>query len=109
MDSVDKSAESVSQNSSFKYIDQKMLDSAEQINLETYMSETENSENKIGVYVKLDSNGYVIDVCSDIFLEDTSGWVKIDEGFGDRFAHARSQYFPNGIIDNNANFTQKIK
>lgn len=46
----------------------------------------------IGVYVKRDSNGKIIEINSELFIKDFNGWQKIDEGFGDRFAHAQSQY-----------------
>jgi len=98
----------------FKYIDQKTLDSAEQINMETYLSELDNEKDdnilkrNIGVYAKVNEDGYITDVCSDIFLKDTSDWVKIDEGVGDKYAHAKSQYFSDGLINENANFIHKI-
>lgn len=46
----------------------------------------------IGVYVKRDGFGKVVEINSDIFIEDLSGWEKIDEGFGDKYAHAQTQY-----------------
>jgi hypothetical protein len=46
----------------------------------------------IGVYVKKDNHGKVVEINSDVFIEDLTGWEKIDEGFGDKFAHAQSQY-----------------
>ncbi len=52
----------------------------------------ENVEKPIEVYAKYDEYGKIIEVNSDIFIEDFTGWTKIDEGFGDRFAHAQSQY-----------------
>lgn len=56
----------------------------------------ENTRDKpIGVYVKYDENGKVKEVNSDIFITDFASWTKIDEGYGDRFAHAQSQYFNN--------------
>ena len=56
-------------------------------------SPLETHEKPIGVYAKYDENGNVKEVNSDIFIDDLSGWTKIDEGFGDRFAHAQNQYF----------------
>ncbi len=49
----------------------------------------------IGVYAKYDQNGNITEVNSDIFIRDFTGWTKIDEGYGDRYAHAQSQYFEN--------------
>ena len=46
----------------------------------------------IGVYVKRDVNGRVVEINSELFIDDLTGWEKIDEGFGDKFAHAQSQY-----------------
>lgn len=50
-------------------------------------------EKPIGVYVRYDENGNIIEVNSDIFIKNFDGWTKIDEGYGDRYAHAQSQYF----------------
>lgn len=47
----------------------------------------------IGVYAKYDENRNIIEVNSDIFIKNFDGWTKIDEGYGDRYAHAQSQYF----------------
>ena len=47
----------------------------------------------IGVYAKYDENGNIIEVNSDIFIKNFDGWTKIDEGYGDRYAHAQNQYF----------------
>ena len=55
----------------------------------------------IGVYVKVDGDGFVTDVSSDIFITNFEGWQKIDEGYGDRFAHAQSQYFEKKLFDEN--------
>ena len=46
----------------------------------------------IGVYVKRDSNGKIVNINSEIFIDDLTGWEKIDEGYGDEFAHAQTQY-----------------
>lgn len=63
-------------------------------------------EKLIGVYVKKNSEGYITDVNSDIFIKDFTGWIKIDEGNGDKFAHAQSQYFDR-LIDDNGNYIKK--
>ena len=64
-------------------------------------------EKPIGVYVKVNEEGYIINVNSDIFLQDFTGWQKIDEGYGDKFAHAQSQYFEK-LIDDNGKYINKI-
>ena len=50
------------------------------------------------VYVKTDVTGRVISVNSDTFLPNTDGWTQIDEGDGDKFHHAQSNYFPQSIM-----------
>lgn len=51
-------------------------------------------EFKYKVYVKLDKNNCIIGVESDLTLENTTGYVQIDEGTGDMYAHAQGNYFP---------------
>ncbi|MBW6408472.1 hypothetical protein [Clostridium weizhouense] len=50
-------------------------------------------ENKIKVYVKLDKNNCIIKINSSIFLQDITGYICIDEGFGDKYSHAQGNYF----------------
>ena len=47
----------------------------------------------INVYIKVDYNHNVIEVGSDIFIKDTTGWIFLDSGTGDKYAHAQSLYF----------------
>lgn len=53
----------------------------------------------IKVYVKLDSNKVVTAINSSIFLSDVTGWIEIDSGEGDRYAHAMSLYLEKGLMD----------
>lgn len=50
-------------------------------------------ENKIKVYIKTDSNSNITAVNSSIFLSDLTDWTAIDEGTGDKYAHAQGNYF----------------
>ena len=50
-------------------------------------------EQPIKVYAKINENKEIIEVGSSIFIEDITGWIEIDKGFGDKYAHAQSQYF----------------
>lgn len=50
------------------------------------------------VYIQTNENGYITAVNSSEFLTDTSGWIKIDEGYGDKYHHAHGNYFPLPII-----------
>lgn len=49
------------------------------------------------VYARLDSAGNITAVNSSAFLQDTTGWVEIDEGTGDRYYHAQGNYLDGGI------------
>ena len=50
------------------------------------------------VYAKLESEK-IINVDSSAFLSDTTDWVQIDEGTGDRYHHAQNNYFPKPKYD----------
>lgn len=64
-------------------------------------------EQPIKVYVKLNNQGYITQVASSIFLKDTTGWVEIDRGFGDKYAHAQSQYFDKPLINEDGRYNYK--
>ena len=66
----------------------------EMVNLEN------QNEKPIKVYVKLNDNNEIVDVVSSIFLKNTEGWECVDAGYGDKFAHAQSQYLDDLIIKN---------
>lgn len=65
-------------------------------------------EEPIKVYIKTNDNNDIIDVASSIFLKDLAGWIEIDEGYGDKFAHAQSQYFDKTLMDENGNYNYKF-
>ena len=44
------------------------------------------------VFVKLDEAANIININSEIFIEDTSDWIEIDEGEGDKYSHAQGNY-----------------
>lgn len=59
----------------------------------------EEINEKISVYIKTNYDGYITEVGSTIFIEDLTGWIKIDEGIGDKYAHAQSLYFDKPLVD----------
>lgn len=65
-------------------------------------------ETIIGVYVRINANNEIIEVNSDIFIDDLSGWIKIDEGQGDKYAHAQSQYFSKPIVNQNNRYSYML-
>jgi len=64
----------------------------------------EENHKKVGVYIKVNEQGFIVDINSDIFIENFDGWIKIDEGEGDRFVHAQTCYFENSLIDETGNY-----
>lgn len=60
------------------------------------------------VYVKPNKNGYITAVNSSAFLTDTTGWVEIDRGYGDKHHHAQGNYFPESIYTNGSAYRYKL-
>lgn len=51
------------------------------------------------VFIRVDDKGRVVDINSSAFLADTTGWVQIDSGTGDRYHHAQGNYLPKPIYN----------
>ena len=51
------------------------------------------------VLVRVDDAGRVVAINSSAFVQDASGWVEIDSGFGDRYHHAQGNYLPLPLMD----------
>ena len=60
------------------------------------------------VYVKINATNYITDVNSSEFLIDTTDWIAIDEGSGDRYHHAQGNYFPKPIITDGGAYRYKM-
>ena len=52
-----------------------------------------------GVYVCVDDAGRITAINSDAFLPDTTGWTRIDEGYGDKYHHAQGNYLEGPLYD----------
>ena len=61
-------------------------------------------EQPIKVYVKINTNNEIIAVGSSIFIDDTTGWVEIDSGYGDKYTHAQSQYFDKSLMNDDGSY-----
>ena len=66
-------------------------------------------EQPIKVYVKVNTNNKIIEVGSSVFIQDITGWVEIDSGFGDKFAHAQSQYFDKPLMNDDGTYNYKLE
>lgn len=60
------------------------------------------------VYVKGSESGYITAVNSSGFLTDTTGWVEIDSGYGDKYHHAQGNYFPQPIFTMGGAYRYKL-
>lgn len=65
--------------------------------------------NEYKVYVSL-QDGYITSINSEIFLseEEISTMTKIDQGQGDRYAHAQSQYLDKELVDEQGRYNYKF-
>ena len=66
-------------------------------------------ENPYIVYVKPNSDGYITEANSSEFLTDTTEWVEIDSGYGDKYLHAQGNYFPEPVMTDNGAYRYKLK
>lgn len=51
------------------------------------------------VYVQTNSDNCIMAIDSSAFIGDTSAWIAIDEGDGDRYAYAQTAYLDKLIVD----------
>ena len=65
-------------------------------------------ENTYKVYAETDENGIITAINSSAFLPDTTGWMEIDEGEGDKYHHAQNNYLPDGLMDEHGIFNYKL-
>lgn len=64
--------------------------------------------NEYKVYVSL-SNGYITSINSEIFLsqEEIQAMTEIDQGKGDKYAHAQGLYLEKGLVDEHGRYNYK--
>lgn len=58
-----------------------------------------DEERKIKVYIKVNNSNEITEINSEIFIRDLSGWIFVDEGTGDRYAHAQGHYLSDTLTD----------
>lgn len=63
---------------------------------------------KVKVFAKVNNEGFITDIESDVFLKDTTGWTLIGEGSGDNYTYPQTLYFGESIIDDAGNYKFKI-
>lgn len=62
----------------------------------------------IKVYVKTNEENFITEITSSIFLQDTTGFIEIDSGRGNKFAHAQNQYLEKTLIDSQLNYNYQL-
>lgn len=65
--------------------------------------------NEYKVYVSL-QDGYITSINSEIFLsqEEIQAMTEIDQGQGDKYAHAQSQYLEKELVDEHGRYNYKF-
>lgn len=60
------------------------------------------------VLVRTDSEGRIISINSNAFLDNVEGLIEIDSGIGDKYHHAQGNYFDKSIMDNRGIYRYKL-
>ena len=60
------------------------------------------------VLVRVDSAGRLVEINSSAFVQDATGWVEIDSGWGDSYHHAQGNYLPLPLMDERGMFRYKL-
>lgn len=62
------------------------------------------------VFVAINKNNYITSINSDIFLsqEEMGTMAEIDQGQGDKYAHAQSQYLEKGLVDEHGRYNYRF-
>lgn len=61
----------------------------------------------IKVLIKTNDKDEIIEIGSSIFIKDPTNYIIIDNGFGDKYAHAQSQYFKKPLINEDGSYSFK--
>ena len=59
------------------------------------------------VYIKINESNIIVAINSQIFLKDLTEWIEIDEGKGDKYAHAQNNYLAKGLVDEHKRYNYK--
>lgn len=58
----------------------------------------------IKVYIKVNEQYEITEIGSSIFIEDTTDYIEVDEGYGDRYAHAQNNYFDKPLCNEDGTY-----
>lgn len=65
-------------------------------------------EHPCKVLVRVDNAGRITAINSSAFVQDASGWVEIDSGWGDRYRHAQGNYLDGPLMDERGVYRYKL-
>lgn len=60
------------------------------------------------VYIKIDEQNRVTEINSSAFITDTTDWIDIDKGTGDRYYHAQGNYLDNPLYTDDGVLRYKL-
>lgn len=63
----------------------------------------------IKVYIKTNENNIITAINSSIFLNNIEGYIQVDEGIGDKYAHAQGNYLDKSLVDESGRFNYKFE
>ena len=66
-------------------------------------------EKTIKVYAKINEQNIITAINSSIFLNSIEGYTQIDEGSGDKYAHAQGNYLEKSLVDESGRFNYKFE
>ena len=64
---------------------------------------------KIKVYAKINEQNIITDINSSIFLNNVEGYIQIDEGSGDKYAHPQGNYLEKCLFDESGRYNYKFE
>ena len=68
----------------------------------------ESAQNPYIVYVKTNSDRFIMAVDSSAFLSDTADWTEIDSGYGYKHLHAQRNYLEKHIVTDDGAYRYKL-
>lgn len=68
----------------------------------------EFTRNPYIVSVKPNESGFITAINSSAFLTDTTGWVEIDSGYGDKYHHAQGNYLDKPLYTDSGVYRYKL-
>lgn len=53
----------------------------------------------VKVYIKTNDKNEIIEINSSIFIDNTNAYILVDEGDGDKYVHAQSNYLQKSLFN----------